>query len=62
MKTAGLVLVWVVMTVILVCRFADIEDSGSFLMLYITLSIYLGYLAWQNKKERQKNELEVGKE
>lgn len=62
MKTAGLVLVWVVMTVILVCRFTDIEDSGSFLMLYFTLSIYLGYLVWQYKKERQKNELEVGKE
>lgn len=56
MRTVGLIVVWVVMTVTLVLRFTKIEDPRSFIILYAMLTLYFGYLIWRYKRKGYKKE------
>lgn len=54
MKTLGLIFVWLLMTAAFMFRFTAIEDIRSFITIYALLSLYLGCLAWNYKKKKEK--------
>ncbi len=41
MKTVGLIVIWILMTIILVYERSGIEEMRSFLIIYALLSVYL---------------------
>lgn len=50
MRVIGLIIIWIIMTLMMIFRFAKIEDQRTFIILYLILTIYLACLIWQYRR------------